>query len=306
MELVSIQSRVPIKSIAAKINVLVYQRNLSSNRFFLHFLPFVISQPSINQTLSRQVLQFTWNTCDSVIKIEEDGGRRDFWKLFHHSYIHHSRLIAANNSYILPCRVRDHSSVHQFLCLPHPSKGERRREKEASKDWRVAAIDHDALRWSGTADCASRGGTKRRGRRRGAASLPAAPNWLCQTAWPAGRTMRSPNLPSSPPRGQKELAEMPRPSKSQFFVPCHFRLPEDRVVRQAVALLPIFSPLQLHPFRGLLAPSRIRAFEHLKLNEMERDGVDEWRNRGAVFNNLLLHHSIRTCRVAKYQKARCS
>lgn len=195
--------------------------------------------------------------------------------------------------------------------LPHPSKGERRREKEASKDWRVAAIDHDALRWSGTADCASRGGTKRRGRRRGAASLPAAPNWLCQTAWPAGRTMRSPNLPSSPPRGQKELAGMPRPSKSQFFVPCHFRLPEDRVVRQAVALrLPIFSPLQLHPFRGLLAPSRIRAFEHLKLNEMERDGVDEWRNRGAcrsaVFNNLLLHHSIRTCRVAKYQKARCS
>lgn len=100
---------------------------------------------------------------------------------------------------------------------------------------------------------------------------------------------------------------MPRPSKSQFFVPCHFRLPEDRVVRQAVALhLPIFSPLQLHPFRGLLAPSRIRAFEHLKLNEMERDGADEWRNRGAVFNNLLLHHSIRTCRVAKYQKARCS
>lgn len=191
--------------------------------------------------------------------------------------------------------------------LPHPSKGERRREKEASKDWRVAAIDHDALRWSGTADCASRGGTKRRGRRRGAASLPAAPNWLCQTAWPAGRTMRSPNLPSSPPRGQKELAGMPRPSKSQFFVPCHFRLPEDRVVRQAVALrLPIFSPLQLHPFRGLLAPSRIRAFEHLKLNEMERDGADEWRNRGAVFNNLLLHHSIRTCRVAKYQKARCS
>lgn len=131
MELVSIQSRVPIKSIAAKINVLVYQRNLSSNRFFLHFLPFVISQPSINQTLSRQVLQFTWNTCDSVIKIEEDGGRRDFWKLFHHSYIHHSRLIAANNSYILPCRVRNHSSVHQFLCTPPPpeQRGEKKRKR---------------------------------------------------------------------------------------------------------------------------------------------------------------------------------
>lgn len=134
MEVVSIQSRVPIKSIAAKINVLVYQRNLSSNRFFLHFLPFVISQPSINQTLSRQVLQFTWNTCDSVI----DRGRWDFWKLFHHSYIYHSRLIAANNSYILPCRVRNHSSVHQFLCTP-PSPEQRGEKKRKRGEQRLAS-----------------------------------------------------------------------------------------------------------------------------------------------------------------------
>lgn len=204
MELVSIQSRVPIKSIAAKINVLVYQRNLSSNRFFLHFLPFVISQSSINQTLSRQVLQFTWNTCDSVIKIEEDGGRRDFWKLFHHSYIYHSRLIAANNSYILPCRVRNHSRTRPYTSfsarLPHPSKGERRREKEASKDWRVAAIDHDALRWSGTADCASRGGTKRRGRglegegRRPCPQLRTG--YVKQPGRPAGRCVRLTCLPA--------------------------------------------------------------------------------------------------------------
>lgn len=160
MELVSIQSRVPIKSIAAKINVLVYQRNLSSNRFFLHFLPFVISQPSINQTLSRQVLQFTWNTCDSIID-RGRWGKKGFLETFP-SYIYHSRLIAANNSYILPCRVRNHSRPYTSFSarLPHPSKGERRREKEASKDWRVAAIDHDALRWSGTADCASAEGRR--------------------------------------------------------------------------------------------------------------------------------------------------
>lgn len=129
MELVSIQSRVPIKSIAAKINVLVYQRNLSSNRFFLHFLPFVISQPSINQTLSRQVLQFTWNTCDSIID-RGRWGKKGFLETFP-SYIYHSRLIAANNSYILPCRVRNHSSVHQFLCTPPPpeQRGEKKRKR---------------------------------------------------------------------------------------------------------------------------------------------------------------------------------
>lgn len=54
-----------------------------------------------------------------------------------------------------------------------------------------------------------RGGGGVRGGR--AASLPAAPNWLCQTAWPAGRTMRSPNLPSSPVHGDKRSGALPRP-----------------------------------------------------------------------------------------------
>ena len=38
--------------------------------------------------------------------------------------------------------------------------------------------------------------------------------------------------------GTKGVMPCLAPSKSQFFVPCHFRLPEDRVVHQPVALRP--------------------------------------------------------------------
>ena len=38
--------------------------------------------------------------------------------------------------------------------------------------------------------------------------------------------------------GTKGVVPCLAPSKSQFFVPCHFRLPEDRVVHQPVALRP--------------------------------------------------------------------
>lgn len=255
MELVSIQSRVPIKSIAAKINVLVYQRNLSSNRFFLHFLPFVISQPSINQTLSRQVLQFTWNTCDSVIKIEEDGGRRDFWKLFHHSYIHHSRLIAANNSYILPCRVRNHSRPYTSFSarLPHPSKGERRREKEASKDWRVAAIDHDALRWSGTADCASaegrRGGDEGEGRR---PCPQLRTGYVKQPGRPAGRCVRLTCLPALL-EDKRSWQGCLAPLNPSFSCPATSAFPRiESSVKPSHYVSPFFPPFNSTPFEASL------------------------------------------------------
>lgn len=81
--------------------------------------------------------------------------------------------------------------------LPHPSKGERRREKEASKDWRVAAIDHDALRWSGTADCASaegrRGGDEGEGRR---PCPQLRTGYVKQPGRPAGRCVRLTCLPA--------------------------------------------------------------------------------------------------------------
>lgn len=186
--------------------------------------------------------------CDSVI----DRGRWDFWKLFHHSYIHHSRLIAANNSYILLCRVRDHSSVHQFLCLPHPSKGERRREKEASKDWRVAAIDHDALRWSGTADCASaegrRGGDEGEGRRRPQLRT----GYVKQPGRPAGRCVRLTCLPALL-EDKRSWQGCLAPLNPSFSCPATSAFPRiESSVKPSHYVSPFFPPFNSTPFEASL------------------------------------------------------
>ena len=61
--------------------------------------------------------------------------------------------------------------------------------------------------------------------------------YVKQPGRPAGRCVR---LTCPPPlsTGTKGVVPCLAPSKSQFFVPCHFRLPQDRVVHQPVALRP--------------------------------------------------------------------
>lgn len=61
--------------------------------------------------------------------------------------------------------------------------------------------------------------------------------YVKQPGRPAGRCVR---LTCPPPlcTGTKGVMPCLAPSKSQFFVPCHFRLPQDRVVHQPVALRP--------------------------------------------------------------------
>lgn len=139
---------------------------------------------------------------------------------------------------------------------------------EASVDSRVAAIDHDALRWSGTADCASRerdeeaetprdeGWKEGRGRQTRRPCPQLRTGYVKQAAG-VGLTCLHLSTSSCCIQGCP-LPPLPSPlSKCQFFRPCHFRLP-DRVVHQGVALrLPwasvphfFFLPTSLHPFRG--------------------------------------------------------
>lgn len=107
------------------------------------------------------------------------------------------------------------------------------------------------------------GKTRRRGRRvgrRGVGEEGRRPcpqlrtGYVKQPGRPAGRCVRL----TCPPAlllpclhdGQKELAGMPRPSKSQFFVPCHFRLFPIESSIKASHYVPPFFFFQLHPFRA--------------------------------------------------------
>lgn len=166
-------------------------------------------------------------------------------------------------TYLLAC-TKSGSPTPVLLHASPRAKGKREEKKGRAKigEWQRSIMMHCGGQARPIARPAG-GKTRRRGRRvgrRGVGEEGRRPcpqlrtGYVKQPGRPADRCVRL----TCPPAlllpclhdGQKELAGMPRPSKSQFFVPCHFRLFPIESSIKASHYVPPFFFFQLHPFRA--------------------------------------------------------